>query len=252
MDISKTCLARQRKASKKLRVCFPNGEVLCYSSSKETFLQTLRRIDPMRFFEVDLELCHLPLLSQTVYPKYKDYMECVGEGWYVNVQSDTDAKYRQLSIINEQLQLDLIVDMSAEFKGERMSRGGKKKGGLRVSFPKGLVIQEEGNMETFIQCVREIGFDTLKRKDIQYAGKDFLTSTQKYKDQVQVGEHTWLTIPSSTKEKVKLLKVLSIVMKQPLWVHVDDGTPVPPPQSKRAKAVPSAQAKGGCDMIPNS
>lgn len=223
MGTSEISLTRQRAASKKLRVCFPTGKVLCYASSKETFLQTLRNIDHGLFNKVDLELCHLPLLSRTIYPKYRKYMEDIGGGWYVNVQSDTDAKYRQLTIINEQLQLDLIVDMSSDFKGERVGRGAKAKGDLKVLFPNGKVIFEGNNQDTFINCIWELGIENVKRKNIQHVGKDLLTSIQKYSGQVQVGEHTWLTVPSSTKDKMKLLKIIGIALKQDLRIFNGEG-----------------------------
>ena len=49
---------------------------------------------------------HLPLISQEIYPRFKEWMKPIGEGWYVNTQSDSDQKYMQLVSIKQQLGLD--------------------------------------------------------------------------------------------------------------------------------------------------
>ena len=81
---------RQRKLRQLLRITLPDGKVLCYKSATMTFVDALKMIAPERFHDVKLENCHLPLISQEIYPRFKEWMKPIGEGWYVNVQSDSD------------------------------------------------------------------------------------------------------------------------------------------------------------------
>ena len=51
-------ILREREKPQKLRVIFPDGETLCFTSSKETFIQTLRRISIDRLSAVDSRRSH--------------------------------------------------------------------------------------------------------------------------------------------------------------------------------------------------
>lgn len=141
---------RGRTKPKKLRVTFPDGTIYCYSSVKETFLMTLRKIGADKLSRVKLEVCHLPMFSQEAYKFYENYMEPIGDGWFVNTQGDTSNHYAQLMIINNQLNLGLQIDMSSDIKGERVSRGSKGMAVLEVTFPDNTVIGEENTGETLI------------------------------------------------------------------------------------------------------
>lgn len=98
-----------------LRVTFPNEKVLCYKSATMTFVETLQMIETDRLPEVKLESYHLPLLSQEIYPRFKEWMKPIKDGWYVNVQSDSDQKYMQLVSIVNQLGLDWKVEVGSDF-----------------------------------------------------------------------------------------------------------------------------------------
>ena len=203
---------RQRAVPKKLRVCFPDGTIFCYTSVKETYVQTLMKIGTGILQQTDLEIGHLPIFSKEVYPKYKKWMEPIGDGWYVNTQSDTDQKYRQLYTISQQFGLDLTIDMSADLKGERVSRGSRNIAVLEVTFNDGTVIAEENTTETFMQCIWKIGIGEIQRKNITYGGNTLITDIQKYKGQVQVDADKWLIVPGPIKDKVKVLKVIGVML----------------------------------------
>lgn len=201
-----------RAKSKKLRVRFPDGVEYCYSSSKETFLETLRKIGGVKLSRVKLEVCHLPLFSQEVYELYKDFMEPIGKGWYVNIQSDTYTKFLQLKIINEQLKLGLEIDMSEDFKGKRIHRGPKGMCVLEVTFPDHTVIGEENTAETFMQCIWHLGIDKVRKLHLQHGGKELVTNSKMYNGQVQVDVDRWLLVPAALKDKVKILRVISAML----------------------------------------
>lgn len=170
---------------KKIRVRFPDGTVYCYSSVKETFLETLKKIDPKKLYEVKLEVCHLPMFTRlvkgTAYELYKDFMEPIGNGWYVNIQGDTYNKYVQLKNISEQLGLGLEIDLSEDFKGEKVARGSKGMAVLEVTFPDHTVIGEENTNETFMQCIWHLGIDNVRKLNLKHGGKDLITSSKLYR-----------------------------------------------------------------------
>ena len=60
---------RGRAKKKLIRVTFPNGKVICYKSATDTMVATLQELGDDIISEINMELCHLPLLSKEVYPK---------------------------------------------------------------------------------------------------------------------------------------------------------------------------------------
>lgn len=203
---------QERAKSKKLRVVFPDGGIICYSSSKTTFVESLRLIGAEKLRSVDIEVCHLPIFSQTIYPDYKDFMEPIGDGWYVNTQGTTYNKYAYLKIISDQLGLGLQVEMSEDFKGERIHRGPKSLCVLEVTFPDKTVIGEDNTSETFMQCIWKLGIDRVKKLNLKQGGKDLITNTKQYNGQVQVDVNRWLIVPGALNDKVKLLRVISAML----------------------------------------
>ena len=99
---------RQRRLRRLLRVTFPDGKVLCYKSATMTFVEALQMISTDKLSEVKLESYHLPLISQEVYPRFKEWMKPIKDGWYVNVQSDSDQKYMQL--VSIMMSDDMVSD----------------------------------------------------------------------------------------------------------------------------------------------
>ena len=203
---------REREKPQKLRVIFPDGETLCYTSSKETFVQTLRRIGIDRLSTVDIMADGAPMITKTIIPKHQKYMESLGDGWYVNIGGSTHTKYMRLKSISEKLNLGLIIDKSDDFKGEKVSRGSKGVSFLQVSFPDGTVIGESNTTETFFETIIKIGIERVEKLNLIYNKKNLITSSQQYNSQVQIAKDKWLVIPASTKDKVKMLNVMNVVL----------------------------------------
>lgn len=201
-----------RAKPQKLRVTFPDGTIFCYSSVKETFLETLRKIGADNLSKVKLEVCHLPMFTQKPYNLYKDYMEPIGDGWYVNTQGNTYNRYSQLVSINNQLDLRLQIDLCSDVKGQRIARGPKGIAVLEVSFPDYTVIGEENTGETFMQCIWHLGIEAVRKLNLKHGGKDLITTANLYKGQVQIDENRWLVIPSSLRDKVKILRVIGAML----------------------------------------
>lgn len=214
---------RQRARKKLLRVAMPDGYVICHKSATMTFVEVLAAIGTSRFEEVQLENCHLPLLSREVYPRYRDWMKHVADGWYVNTQSDTDQKYMQLTSIKNQLGLQMEVEVGTDFitsDVKVVQRSKKRDNCLLVRFPNGYFVGGENPIDTFLEAIWKIGVEEIRRKNLEYAGKPLVTTTKQYNGQVQVDANRWLTVPPQTKDKYKMLRVVDAVMHLGLEVSI--------------------------------
>ena len=207
---------RQRRLRRLLRVTFPDGKELCYKSATMTCVDALKMIAPERFHDVKLENCHLPLISQELYPRFKKWMKPICEGWYVNTQSDSDQKYMQLVSIKQQLGLDWKIEVGSDFTPsddkvpQRKKREAQR---LMVKFPDGTCICEANPVNTFVHTIEKVGVETLMRKGAQYSGIPLITPTKQYNGQIEIGDKRWLVIPPQTKDKLKTLKIISATMR---------------------------------------
>ncbi len=202
---------RGRAKKKRIRVTFPNGKVICYKSATDTMVATLQELGDDIISEINMELCHLPLLSKEVYPKYKEWMKPVCDGWYINTQSNSDSKFLQLKAINEQLALGLTIELGDDFEAQEnpnKEKRSKSRDKLLVRFPDGQYFANNSSLDTFLEVVWEIGIDEIKRKELSWGGNPLVTSSKIFNNQVQVDEQRWIIVPNTTKDKIKLLRVI--------------------------------------------
>lgn len=215
---------RLRAAKKYIKVTYPDGQSICYKSVTLTYLEFLRRLTNEQLSSIDLELCHLPLISRTVYPAYKDYMKEIGRGWYVNTQSDSHTRYLQLTSINQKLGLGLVVEIGEDLQPSNVkgfSKGKKAKDNLLVQFPDGTYIGEETPKATYIATLRRIGIAKLQQKGVEVMGKPLLTFSKLHNQQEELKEEKlWLTIPNTTKDKYKALMSVSLIMRAGLSLTI--------------------------------
>lgn len=204
---------RQRAKSKKLRVTFPDGRVICYPRAVDTFVAVLREIGSQQFPEITLEMSHLPLLSREIYPEFKNWMKPVCDGWYVNNQSSNDQKYMQLRSIGKSLDLGLTVELGEDFEpqqnpGKERTRKSKSKLSVRLGEADEWLCG--ANMqETFIMVIKEIGIDEVMKRNIGSGGRDLITRYRQSAAQVEIADNRWLNVPGTTRDKLKLLKVIA-------------------------------------------
>jgi hypothetical protein len=214
---------RSRAKKKLLRVTFPNGKVICYNNATSTMIAVLNEIGEDRFSSIKLDLCHLPLLSKEIYPKYQKDMKPICEGWYLNAQSNSDTKFLQLKAINEQLELGLKIELGADFKTleepekERKTRGRDK---LLVKMPDGEFIANDSALETFLEVIWNLGIEDIRKKDLSWSGNPLITSKKMVYNQVQIDNDRWIIVPNTTKEKVKLLRVIGAMLHVKMDINV--------------------------------
>lgn len=214
---------RSRAKKKLLRVTFSNGKVICYNNATSTMIAVLNEIGEDRFSSIKLDLCHLPLLSKEIYPKYQKDMKPICEGWYLNAQSNSDTKFLQLKAINEQLELGLKIELGADFKTleepekERKTRGRDK---LLVKMPDGEFIANDSALETFLEVIWNLGIEDIRKKDLSWSGNPLITSKKMVYNQVQIDNDRWIIVPNTTKEKVKLLRVIGAMLHVKMDINV--------------------------------
>ena len=214
---------RQRAVKKLLRVTMPDGTVICHKSATMTMVDVLVAIGSENFPKITTENCHLPLLSKEIYPRYKDYMKPVCDGWYINVQSDTGQKYMQLTSIKSQLGIAMEVEMGIGFitsDAKVVQKSKKKDDKLLVRFPNGEYAAGENPIDTLIDAIWQIGPDNIRRKELTFKDKPIITLTKQYNGQVQVGQNLWLTVPNQTKDKYKMLRIIDVMMKLGLEISI--------------------------------
>lgn len=214
---------RQRSTKKLLRVTMPDGTVICHKSATMTMIDVLVAIGSENFPKITTENCHLPLLSKEIYPKYKDWMKPVCDGWYINAQSDTGQKYMQLTSIKSQLGIAMEVEMGTGFitsDAKVVQKSKKKDDKLLVKFPNGEYAAGENPIDTLIDAIWQIGPDNIRRKELTFKDKPIITLSKQYNGQVQVGQNLWLTVPNQTKDKYKMLRIIDVMMKLGLEISI--------------------------------
>lgn len=217
IDEEEEIVRRTRSKKQFLRVTFPGGKSICYKNITETMIDALIEIGSDKFGDIKLEVCHLPMLSKEIYKGYEKWMKPVCDGWYLNTQTVTVQKYRQLQIISEQFDLGLKVEMgdAEDFNPitkpdkVRKQRSDDK---LLVKLPDGEFIANDSAMDTFIETIWQIGIDEVKRKGLVFGSNQLITFTKQSKYQVQVDTDRWLYVPNSTKDKVKALRVIAAML----------------------------------------
>lgn len=207
---------RDRARRKLLRVTFPNGKVLCYKSTTDTMIATMQEFGDDVIANIKLQSCHLPLLSKEIYPKYKEWMKPVCNGWYLNTQSNSDTKFLQLNAINEQLSLGLKIELGEDFVAQDNPNKEKRtrtKGEILVKLPDGQCFANNSITNTFLELIREIGIDKIKQKELTWCGKPLITTSKMFNGQVQIDNERWIVVPNTTKDKVKLLRVIGAMLR---------------------------------------
>ena len=207
---------RDRARRKLLRVTFPNGKVLCYKSTTDTMIATMQELGDGVIANIKLQSCHLPLLSKEIYPRYKEWMKPVCNGWYLNTQSNSDTKFLQLNAINEQLSLGLKIELGEDFVAQDNPNKEKRtrtKGEILVKLPDGQCFANNSITNTFLEVIRGIGIDKIKQKELTWCGKPLITTSKMFNGQVRIDNERWIIVPNTTKDKVKLLRVIGAMLR---------------------------------------
>lgn len=209
---------RNRSAKKTLRVTFPSGKTICYNNATSVMIDVLKEIGSQRFNEITLEMSHYPLISQEDNPKFDGYMKPVSDGWLLNTQSNTETKYMQIKSISTLLDLDLKIEIGSDLETENNPYKEKKSRTIQkllVRLPNGEFIGNEKSIDTFLETIWHLGIEEIYRKEINWRGYPLISRFKRTNNQTQVDKERWITVPTLTKDMVKVLKIVA------MYLHVN-------------------------------
>ena len=109
------------------------------------------------------------------------------------------------------LKLELGDDFDADQNPNKEKRT-KSQDKLLVKFPDGQYFANNSALDTFLEVVWEIGIDNIKRKELSWGGNPLVTTSKMFNNQVQVDGQRWIIVPNTTRDKVKLLRVIGAMM----------------------------------------
>lgn len=95
----------------RLRITMPDGHIIEESTAQETLRQFILSVGVDRVRAVGLKVNKVPLVSNTIDPKYKTSQKSLGRGWYLMTCSDTATKKRQIETIATAIGIDVNVDI---------------------------------------------------------------------------------------------------------------------------------------------
>ena len=105
-------------------------------------------------------------------------------------------------------------------ESERVCSGICTKDKLLVKFPDGEYVGNDSAMETFLEVVWKLGIDDIMRKNLTWGSNSLITTSKVINSQVQVGENRWIIVPGTTKDKVKLLRVIMALLHTNLEITI--------------------------------
>lgn len=218
---------RVRGKRQRLKVSFADGTIVCDVSATITMMQVIDKIGVERVAALGMEVCHVPLVSRDVAPRYAEWTKEIkpGCGWYLMAQSDTKQKYMQLKSIFLQLGMSVKIELGdfeslASEKNDGKRKVYKKKAQLRVVFADGFVVCSNDHRHVFLETIRCVGLEKVKKTNLQIAGNPVVTKERKSASQVQLSTGEWLTVPSQVKDKYKVLKIISSMTHTPFEVKI--------------------------------
>ena len=200
-----------RAPKKKIRVAFADGTVLCYKNATTTYIEAIKKIGPSTFAQAGLEIGKLPVVTTECYDKYKGYMFDLGDGWWVNTQSDSSQKYLQLLSAKSKLGLDYEIQMAEEFDtySETEAKRPRKRDTMCVVFGEDDYIFENHSEDAFVKAVERIGAEWIMQRCLEFMGKDIVTRYNKYPKQRSLAGGLWVTIPATTKDMRRCINYIS-------------------------------------------
>lgn len=218
---------RQRSKRQRIKIVFADGTEICDVSATETMIRAIIKIGIERVAVLGMEICHVPLVSKSVSPRYAQWTKEIQPGWYLMAQSDTKQKYMQLKSIMAQLHVEAQIELgdfesACNAANEKKGKPRKKKAKLVVTFPDGTTICNADPLHTYIAVAENIGIEKLRRVNLAIAGKQLFSSVKKYSSQVQLESGVWMTVPVQIKDKYKILKVISSMTHIPLDIKIEE------------------------------
>lgn len=209
----------------RLKVTFEDGTVVCDASATQTMIETIRKIGIERVASLNMEVCHIPLVSREINPRYEQWTKNIDTGWYLMAQSDTRQKYMQLKSIISQLDINVktelgtfeVFETNTTAKSEARR---KKKVQMEVKMGDKTITHATDTIYTFLDVVEEIGVGNVKKTNIKVGKFAIITPNKAANNQIQTSTGEWLTVPTLAKDKYKVLRVISSMTHTPMEIKI--------------------------------
>lgn len=230
-------MMRQRKKHKYLVVWIPEKRWIWHSTNESTYLEVLKWIGGERISKCGLEISHLPIVTKEPYEQFAEYMKPIGCGWYVNTIGGTDNKYMQLCTMNEKLDLGITVRLLDDnpFSGSDRDKCcewlpeidlGKK---TTREVPNTLCVKFKGaeilfrskkyNQALFVAIMQLIGVNDVCKLGLKVGQHELVTRMKLYDTQLPCGDF-WVSVPSGTKYRYKILLTIKALLKLDMEVSL--------------------------------
>ncbi len=209
----------------RLKVTFEDGTVACDASATQTMIEAIRKIGIERVAGLNMEVCHIPLVSREINPRYEQWIKKIDTGWYLMAQSDTRQKYMQLKSIISKLGINVktelgnfeVFETNATAKSEARR---KKKVRMEVKMGDKTITHATDTIYTFLDVAEEIGVDKVKKTNIKVGKFPIITPNKVANNQIQTSTGEWLTVPTLAKDKYKVLRVISSMTRTPMEIKI--------------------------------
>lgn len=86
--------------------------------------------------------------------------------------------------------------------------------------PDGEYIANDSALDTFLEVVWQLGIEDIRKKDLSWGGNPLVTNKKIAKNQVQVDSNRWIIVPNTTKDKVKLLRVIGAMLHIKMDINI--------------------------------
>lgn len=225
-DIKEDKKIQVREKRQRLRISFPDGTQICNTSATQTMIDAICKIGAERVAQLNMEACHIPLVSQEVNPRYAKWTKKIDDKWFLMAQSDTRQKYMQMVSVINQLGMDVKVELGdfdtlepvSTKKSETKQK--KKKVQLEVTLDNKVFTHGSDTIFTFLDVVEHIGIDKVKKTNIKVGKFPIITSSKVANNQVETSTGEWLTVPTLVKDKYKVLRVVSSMTHNPMEIKI--------------------------------
>lgn len=172
-------------------VKFKDGTVIRYRETKDTLIESLRKIGLERVSRFRGRLFKgYPLVGKI---KRIDgthrWQEKVGD-WYIYINISNDTKIRLLEMLSSELHLDLVIErddepflplnaISGEIKTDKVKRPYNPEAELVVEFPDGTIFDDKKAIWTFVRAIEKIGFEKVAKVGIEIQGYNLVDKRQR-------------------------------------------------------------------------
>ena len=213
-----------------LRVEYPDGQVVQYQKSIDTFVEVIENNYPDLIHELNIMHANVNLVTKERSQQYSSAQREIEGGWLVFTNISTRKKREDLIKISDELELDLKVDLVSVVTGEIViledEPCSSTRQKIRVTFPNGRVIQPRKVLEALVEVVKYAGPEKVKELNIIVCSGNLILETPhpKYVNACKpVGFNCYVNTCSSTSMKYEQIIQISDGLNLNLDVDIVDG-----------------------------